>query len=65
MKIEFSTDSAAFCDPITQEENPKIKAVEVSLILKHIASLIRDRGETSGAVMDSNGNEIGFWDTNM
>lgn len=65
MKIEFSTDNAIFCDPITQKENPKIKAVEVSLILKHIASLIRDRGETSGAVMDNNGNVIGSWDINM
>lgn len=65
MKIEFSTDNAAFCDPVTQEENPKIKAVEISLILKYIAGLIRERGEISGTVIDSNGNEIGFWDIDM
>ena len=64
MKIEFSTDSAAFCDPVTQEENHTYRAIETAVILKRIAYAV-EQGCTSGTVMDDNGNAIGSCDIEM
>ena len=61
MKIEFTTNNAAFCDPITQEESAECRAFETALILKRIAYAV-EHGCTSGTVIDSNGNAIGNWD---
>jgi len=49
-KLKFETDNAAFDDPNW----------ETHRILKHIADVVL-KGETSGKVMDSNGNSIGEW----
>jgi len=52
MKIEFDTDNAAFEDAPTSE---------CCHILNKIAESI-SYGETSGAIMDFNGNKIGSWE---
>ena len=54
MKIEFSVDSAAF------EDCPY---VEVIRILNEIAKKV-ELGQTSGAIMDINGNRVGLWSMN-
>lgn len=64
MKIEFSTDNAAFCDPNTGEEDIICKAIECAKILKQIEFFVNCH-YSSGTITDSNGNEIGFWDINM
>lgn len=63
MKIEFSTDNAIFCDPVTQEESHEYRAIEIAVILKRIAYAV-EHGCTSGTIIDTNGNEIGEWDIN-
>ena len=52
MKIEFSTDNAAFED---YGRNYYI-AVVLDIIMARIK-----RGETEGSVLDINGNKIGEW----
>ena len=64
MKIEFTTNNAAFCDPITQEPSKEYRAIETALILKRIAYAV-EQGCTNGTVMDINGNAVGSWDINM
>lgn len=64
MKIEFSTDSAAFCDMYTIEPDEECRAFETAVILKRIAYAV-EKGCTSGTIMDSNGNKIGEWDIKM
>ena len=64
MKIDFSTNNAAFCDPITQEKSAEYRAIETAIILKRIACSV-EHGCTSGTIMDTNGNAIGSWDINM
>lgn len=52
MKIEFSTDNAAF------EEYGK--EYQIAVVLDIITARIK-RGETEGSVLDINGNKIGEW----
>lgn len=61
MKIEFSTESAAFLDPCTGEEDVDYRAMECKRILKRIAYAV-DCHYTSGTIMDNNGNKIGSWE---
>ena len=50
-KLSFETDNASF-DPW--------RPGEIARILKDIAYKI-EGGETSGSIMDSNGNKLGNW----
>ena len=50
-KIEFDTDNAAFVEG---------GADEVAGVLRHVIDLVQD-GYLSGALTDSNGNQIGSW----
>lgn len=52
MRIEFTTDNAAFED----KEN------EIAWILKKLARQIEEEGQKHGAILDSNGNKVGFWE---
>ena len=61
MKIEFSTDGAAFYDEYEDYlTNEEIKNVEVIRILKNIIDDIK-LGCDCGSIMDINGNKIGGW----
>ena len=61
MKIEFSTDGAAFQseyeDEIANEINTKR---EITRILEEIAIEV-ECGAIQGSIMDINGNKIGTW----
>lgn len=61
MKIQFSTDSAAFNEYVDETINDACKRQEVVRILKRIAIYI-ESGNKSGSVIDINGNEIGSWE---
>jgi hypothetical protein len=61
MKIEFSTDGAAFKDGYADElTNEYIRDDEVVRILNLIITYIRC-GDDHGPIMDINGNKIGEW----
>lgn len=60
LKIEIKTSGAAFCDPYTMEENNMDEALELKRILKEICEKL-EYGETSGTIMDINGNKVGKW----
>ena len=61
MKIQFSTEGAAFRDEYESSTmNDIYTREEVSRILKKIASLV-ESGISYGSVMDINGNKIGEW----
>lgn len=53
MKIEFSTDNAAFDDDYNKMD-------EIRRILSDIALKV-SYGTISGVIMDRNGNKIGEW----
>ena len=59
-KCEIETGNAAFCDPYTGEENNMDEALELKRILKEICEKL-EYGETSGTIMDINGNKVGKW----
>lgn len=58
MKIE--TDSAAFNDPKTGNEDKAFEGIEISRIMRKVASELRE-GKESGSIMDLNGNKVGHW----
>lgn len=61
MKIEFSTDGAAFYDEYEDFiTNISIKEREVVRILKNIINDIKI-GCDCGSILDINGNKIGEW----
>lgn len=60
LKIEIKTDSAAFCDPSTGDENEYWESIELNRILANICLKI-ENGETSGSCIDINGNKVGKW----
>jgi hypothetical protein len=61
MKIEFSTDNAAFKDEYADKmSNDMITRDEVARILSTIITRIRC-GDDHGPIMDINGNKIGEW----
>lgn len=59
-KMEFKTSNAAFCNPFTGEEDKEKELEESSNIVYNI-SMKMLKGETSGTIMDYNGNAIGKW----
>lgn len=62
MKIQFSTEGAAFKDEYEDETmNDIYKRQETARILKKIASYI-ESGTNYGSIMDINGNKIGSWE---
>lgn len=63
MKIEFSTDNAAFHAHSDDNEwmDKFFTAREVDCIFKEISNAIRC-GARSAAILDSNGNKIGSWE---
>jgi hypothetical protein len=61
MKIEFSTEGAAFKSEYEDAwSNNYTKREECSRILRRIASHI-ELGDSRGPIMDINGNTIGEW----
>ena len=62
MKIQFSTEGAAFKDEYADEAiNNVYKRQETARILKKIASHV-ESGTNYGSIMDINGNKIGSWE---
>ncbi len=62
MKIEFSTDSAAFYDEYEDYlTNKDTKEREVVRILMTIINAIELDDADHGPIMDINGNKIGEW----
>lgn len=62
MKIEFSTDSAAFYDEYEDYlTNKDTKEREVVRILMAIINAIELDDADHGPIMDINGNKIGEW----
>lgn len=62
MKIEFSTDNAAFRDEIDEPVlNEICRDREVVRILQNIIDDIENLGCDCGSIMDINGNKIGEW----
>lgn len=57
---EFKTGGAAFRDPCTGDEDDFTECAEIARILGKIQEELT-HGETSGIVMDLNGNKIGSW----
>ena len=63
MKIEFSTDGAAFYDEYADKVmNDIYKSTEIIRILKEIIDDIEFLGKDHGPIMDINGNKIGTWE---
>ena len=62
MKIEFSTDGAAFYDEYADDAmNDTIRDEEIVRVLKIIMDAIVTYGANRGPIMDINGNKIGEW----
>ena len=62
MKIQFSTEGAAFKDEYADKTmNDIYVRQETARILKKIASHI-ESGSNYGSIMDINGNKIGTWE---
>lgn len=51
-RCQFNTDNDAFSEDLE---------LEVTMILKKVAVAVRDSGEKSGKILDSNGNIVGEW----
>ena len=60
MTIKFNTGLAAFCDPITGNEDLEWEAIECERILREIADKL-ECGIREGAILDINGNHVGAW----
>lgn len=62
MKIQFSTEGAAFKDEYADEAiNSIYRDQEIIRILQKIEKQIED-GYTYGSIIDINGNKIGTWE---
>ena len=63
MKIQFSTEGAAFYDEYADKIDNKIyKEREVIRILQRIIDDIEVEDLDHGPIMDINGNKIGSWE---
>lgn len=60
MKIEFSTESAAFLEPYTGEADSIYRDMEIKRILEEIMEKI-ECGLDHGTIMDINGHKVGKW----
>ena len=59
-KLEIKTGNAAFCDPMTGEEDNYAEAYEVARILNEVTEKIKN-GQREGSCIDINGNKVGSW----
>ncbi len=59
-KLEIKTGGAAFRDPYTGEEDSIAEATEIERILHRVAKAV-SMDETSGVIIDVNGNKVGSW----
>ena len=57
LKIEFVTDTAAFCD---DETGAPERIAETNRLLTTVLELVRI-GRDSGRIFDLHGNLIGYW----
>ena len=63
MKLQFSTDGAAFHDEYAGEiSNAIYKEHEIVRILQKVIYDIEVNRMDSGSIMDINGNKIGRWE---
>ena len=62
MRIEFLTDSAAFCNSQTGEEDKYYRNAECLRVLNNVKMAFSLDGKESGTILDSNGNAIGHWE---
>ena len=63
MKLQFSTDSAAFHDEYADSiSNAIYKEQEIVRILHKVIRDIEVNRMDSGSIMDINGNKIGRWE---
>lgn len=63
MKIQFSTDGAAFNDEYADKiSNAIYKEQEIVRILQKVIHDIEVNRMDSGSIMDVNGNKIGRWE---
>ena len=60
--IKINTDNAAYKDPVGDFDKD-FRAHELAINLKIIANKLLN-GKVEGAVIDSNGNSVGFWSIN-
>lgn len=65
LKIEFSTENAAFNDPEAFSDWGKMyfRNEEIKRVLKNVCNQM-DNGKTSGSCIDINGNKVGEWSLN-
>ena len=59
-KVEIKTGNAAFCDPVTGEEDKFWETREVSRLMTKILRQM-ESGKESGSIIDMNGNKVGEW----
>jgi hypothetical protein len=57
--LTFKTGGAAFCSPMTGEEDKYFASEEVARILREIADELDSHSRYHGKIMDLNGNSIG------
>jgi len=60
MKIEFTTNNAAFCNPFDGNEDITAKSIEAKRILETICWGLQ-HGFTNDVCTDINGNRVGTW----
>lgn len=60
-KMELKTGGAAFCNPLTGEEDEVFEALELTRILENVCHKIK-YGKESGTILDINGNVVGKWE---
>jgi len=59
-KMEIKTGGAAFRNPHTGEEDQFSEALELTSIMNDVAMAMQN-GQTSGVIIDTNGNKVGSW----
>lgn len=59
-KLEVNTGNAAFCDPITGEEDKFWEMREISRLMAEVSRKM-ENGKESGSIIDINGNKVGEW----
>jgi hypothetical protein len=57
--LTFKTGGAAFCSPMTGEEDKYFASEEAARLLREIADELDSHSRYHGKIMDLNGNSIG------
>ncbi len=60
-KMEIKTDGAAFCNPLTGEEDAAFENLELARILENVIHKLT-YNKNSGTILDINGNVVGRWE---